>query len=234
MISVAGLRRKYGSLDANTEVSIEHLAKLIEAGRLAELRQLLPQMALGRLNQHDAHGFTLAHHACAEGRAEALQLLLERGIDADVPNVDGETPLHLAVSVGYLDCTQLLLASRAVVTKRTNAGKTALSLATTMGHDHLVSLLSASGGGDMEEPAARATDGSSGRGRVRTPDADEPRDLAYALLEAEYDSLNDASLGELRTVLEMCIEKIDGAAQRRRAAEVEAANGAALPPTGTA
>ena len=48
-------------------------------------------------------GATPLHKAAANGRSEAVSILLSRGADPNIPARSGNTPLHLASSNGHTE-----------------------------------------------------------------------------------------------------------------------------------
>lgn len=65
---------------------------------------------LGAMN-HNGH--TLLHECCVSDRVDVARLLIERGIDLDMPSVSLRTPLMLAVHLGREDMVKLLVESGA-------------------------------------------------------------------------------------------------------------------------
>lgn len=56
----------------------------------------------------DSSGKTLLHEACECGRAQIVKLLLQNGVDANVKDNYGETPLDMATKYGFDDIVMLL------------------------------------------------------------------------------------------------------------------------------
>lgn len=74
-----------------------------------------------------------------------LNLTLERGIDADVQNKHGETPLHSACLRGNVEAVRFLLDKKAGSNVLTNMGETPLHYAVRSGKLEVVKLLTAHG-----------------------------------------------------------------------------------------
>lgn len=53
-----------------------------------------------------------------------IKLLLDRGMDANTANNQGNTPLHFAVSGRYMKCIDTLLQARAKENTENHEGKT--------------------------------------------------------------------------------------------------------------
>ncbi|MBS0544829.1 MAG: ankyrin repeat domain-containing protein [Proteobacteria bacterium] len=75
------------------------------------------------------------------GDTSQLVGLLERGIDPDTVDAQGNTLLILAAREGQLPTVEALLKHRAAVGKRNLAGDSALMLAVLAGHDRVVDTL---------------------------------------------------------------------------------------------
>lgn len=106
------------------------------------------------------------HFAAMTNRVEVARLLIDRGVDVNVPgrriasfrNDFGLTPLMYAAGTERNDPTlvQLLLDAGAKVDAKTAAGETALTLARQRGETKVVATLRAAGAGPVEKPAASA------------------------------------------------------------------------------
>jgi len=75
------------------------------------------------------------------GHVAALPALLALGLDPDVPDDDGDTPLHLAVAARSLPAVDALLAAGARVDALDYRGATPLARATRLGDDAVVARL---------------------------------------------------------------------------------------------
>ena len=80
-------------------------------------------------------GHTVLHYA-ARGSPRILSLLLEAGVNVNVENHGGYTPLHWAAIGGLrrTECVELLLKAGAAVNVRTEGGYTPFDIALTKGH----------------------------------------------------------------------------------------------------
>jgi len=88
-------------------------------------------------------GYNALTAAVTAGRTEAVQWLLERGLDPNYRYGPGYTPLLSAASNGQLEILKLLLARGADPHATANDGKSALALATERNHPQVADLLRA-------------------------------------------------------------------------------------------
>ena len=95
-------------------------------------------------NVSDSAGLTPLHHACANGHAEAADVLLVTfgfAVDVQAASADGATPLILGASCGSQPCVKILLEHGAQVEAADKAGETALHRACAAGHLPVAALL---------------------------------------------------------------------------------------------
>lgn len=71
----------------------------------------------------DEDGDTILHFAAADNNIEILANYVKSGVNIDVQNHLGWTPLMVAVKKGYLKTTKFLLRLGASPTKRNGYGK---------------------------------------------------------------------------------------------------------------
>ncbi|CAH8473057.1 unnamed protein product [Schistosoma turkestanicum] len=64
------------------------------------------------IHSRDADNNTLLHHACLLGNVEAVRLLLDSGVHANICNIDGQTPICDAALSGSAEIISLLLKSK--------------------------------------------------------------------------------------------------------------------------
>lgn len=83
---------------------------------------------------------TLLHIACENGDDSMVALLIDNGIDLDVANKHGLTPLHVAAKHGHIDVVRALCVAGCDVDK-TNRGIRADVTAIKHGHSDIASLL---------------------------------------------------------------------------------------------
>mmetsp|Transcript_9392 Transcript_9392/g.24301 ORF Transcript_9392/g.24301 Transcript_9392/m.24301 type:complete len:253 (+) Transcript_9392:126-884(+) len=206
------------------------IASLAEKGDARELKELLEDAPPELVDTADQHGFTPLMHACCEGHAVVVRLLLSHGADVSIINHDGESALHLAASIGYDEIVSLLIEKGADPHVRTHRGKSAAELAATMGHDRVLAVLGIEDGHLPDRADVVSGDPAhTSHTLPRAPDSGglEPRDLAFELLEVDYTKLNHESLNELATILQMSLEKVEEARQRLHGANSSSGAGAA-------
>ncbi len=94
------------------------------------------------VRETDGFGRTMLHTAAAQGREDAVKVLLGRGAAIDARDRWGWTPVSAAVESGRAETWELLLVAGADVNARNNDGWTPLNLAALMGNlaivQHLV------------------------------------------------------------------------------------------------
>ncbi len=116
--AVDALRRR--GIDDSVLSDVDRaIAACINGGR-AELHGLLP------LDEDDHR---MLAWAIRTGRNNAVPLLLQIGLDPNVPDKDGETPLHLAVHAGSIETVDVLLRAKAGVDARNFDAETPLDVA---------------------------------------------------------------------------------------------------------
>lgn len=79
--------------------------------------------------------------AALEGNLDVLQALLEKGVDVNVRNANGETALMVAASAGHVESVNYLISARAAIHPSDNSGKTARMRAEEKGHVEIVKVL---------------------------------------------------------------------------------------------
>ena len=94
----------------------------------------------------DHPGWTPLHYAAFEGRAPAVQLLLEKGADKDALAPNGYTALMLAARNGKAEAAKMLLYADPDVNHRTEKGETALAIARQKNMREVEELIRRAGG----------------------------------------------------------------------------------------
>jgi len=123
----------YGRLERRLRVwcAGPRLQECAETNDVDDLRLLCREPGL-RVNAESFKrglGQTPLHSAAAFGSAEALQLLLELGMDPNIEDTRRERPLHYGVLCGHIAMVRLLLAGRADPYCEAQDGSTALDVA---------------------------------------------------------------------------------------------------------
>ncbi|MBO4304424.1 MAG: ankyrin repeat domain-containing protein, partial [Lentisphaeria bacterium] len=99
------------------------LAKDISSGNMTNFRRTLtPAHASARMPD----GVPLLHLAAANGRKEALELLLAKGADPSARDPRGSTALHVAAGNDHAEIVELLLKKGVSVDASGYYGRTAL------------------------------------------------------------------------------------------------------------
>jgi ankyrin repeat protein len=125
-------------LDRNVEKAVKERLKPLE-DRVEELNKiadsvepiLLPKRLLD---------------ASRAGDADRVKSLLKQGVEIDVKDSEGRTPLMLAAMGGHVDVVEALISSSAAVDDQDNLGKTALWYASSNGFVEVVKKLLEAGG----------------------------------------------------------------------------------------
>ena len=94
------------------------------------------------MNVANEKGETALHVACATGRTQLVQILLDAGASVNVTTTDGRTPLHLATSNGWVKIVKLLLnCGNCDINAKDSIGDTPLHLVARIGNTRIVQLL---------------------------------------------------------------------------------------------
>lgn len=81
------------------------------------------------------------HQAAIEGKTTVVKKLLEKGIDVNITDEDGRTPLMYASYNGHQEVMRLLIGNGAVTDLQDNYGRTALMMASSGPFPSAVKLL---------------------------------------------------------------------------------------------
>lgn len=91
----------------DSEKSIEDF---IREGNVIKLEELLRKMDTNDLNSLDENGLGLVHWASDRGNVEVLKAILSTtGVNVDLQDREGQTPLHYAASCSHKDAVKILL-----------------------------------------------------------------------------------------------------------------------------
>jgi hypothetical protein len=101
----------------------QQLINAVHDGDLGVMREILdahPELVNAstdihpRMRPSDTLTMRLVHLAIAEGKADVLRLLIERGADLNARNADGRTPLHDCFELNHDDFAKILMDAGAV------------------------------------------------------------------------------------------------------------------------
>eukprot|EP00271_Cylindrocystis_brebissonii_P006469 TRINITY_DN1925_c0_g1_i1.p1 TRINITY_DN1925_c0_g1~~TRINITY_DN1925_c0_g1_i1.p1 ORF type:complete len:481 (-),score=44.15 TRINITY_DN1925_c0_g1_i1:198-1640(-) len=93
---------------------------------------------------------SLIHEAVSKGHPGILESLIAAGIDPDVRDRKGKTPLHVASASGNNDCVSILIRAGARAVMHKCNGLTPLHVAAAAGHTLTVALLVANGADPLD------------------------------------------------------------------------------------
>lgn len=117
---------------------------LLMAGLLGDVEVM--KLLIGAGADPNQPGWTPLHYAAFEGKAAAVQFLLEKGADKDAVAPNGYTALMLAARNGKTEAAKALLYADPDVNFRTDKGETALAIARARNMTEVVELIRRAGG----------------------------------------------------------------------------------------
>lgn len=134
------LERKDIEINGQSRFGETPLYQAVQRNRLSAAKILLDSGADSNVPKDENK--TALSWAAAEGSEESIDLLLKQpGIELDIPDKFGHTPLLRAADAGHTKCVRMLLDKGASVKHADNKGMTALSLAAVQGHKVVAKLL---------------------------------------------------------------------------------------------
>jgi hypothetical protein len=128
---------------------------------------------------NSAYGAKALFSSVLKGNVNAVQTLIQSGVNVNCRTMSGKTPLMAAAYRGYPDIVQMLIAAGADVDMVDSAGNTAMSVGKRMGYSRVVTLLKIAGASDIVPPLKLVKDGQQpaqrqpGDQRERNAHADE-------------------------------------------------------------
>jgi ankyrin repeat protein len=132
--AIESLRRR--GVDDDGVTPVDRVIGACATGDGKTLHRLLEESQYSRSMLRDDDHRMLAW-AIRGGRHQAIPLLLEAGLDPNVPDKDGETPLHLAVSESSPELVDTLLRAGADVDACNFEGQTPLETALGLPDAHV-------------------------------------------------------------------------------------------------
>jgi hypothetical protein len=92
-------------------------------------------------NEIFAFGFTALIHACAEGKTNSVNKLIEHGADLNIKNSKGRTALGFAARYNYYEIVKILLEKGANPNECSLGTETPLQIASIFGNEETIKLL---------------------------------------------------------------------------------------------
>ena len=158
-------------------LSNEDLLEFLECARYGETEDVQALLDAGAdINFTDGSGNTALHRASANGHADVVKLLAERGAQYKANN-SGNYPLHWAALNGHIAVAKLLMERYndvIDVLAKNSFGKSALTDAINSGHDELARTVLAHSSADVSDQnrkAAAAAAGGAGGSSSSASDA---------------------------------------------------------------
>ena len=126
-------------LERLTNFSSQHVQELNHLLKIAAENGYV--VAVGNLLAASAECNTALHAAAWGGHVTVVQLLLDRGADAEANDSEKRTPLHMAAQDGREAVIGLLLDRGAAIEAKAFCGQTPLHMAARQGHEAAIRLL---------------------------------------------------------------------------------------------
>lgn len=118
-----------------------HLSACSGSRGVIALRHFFDRGYVPDIDAPEAHGRTALHIAAFFGDTDALDYLLSKGANPNVPDKVGNTALHLAAMAGEVDSINILVSAGADIDAVTFEGDLALHHAASEGNDEAVDAL---------------------------------------------------------------------------------------------
>jgi hypothetical protein len=99
------------------------------------------ESAVSKERQKPSQQTILLYEAAEKGNIEQVKALIAKGVDVNIKDKDGNTPLHEAALNGHRDVVEFLIANGADAKARTKEGKTALDYARDAGFIDVIKAL---------------------------------------------------------------------------------------------
>ena len=121
---------------------------------VAIFNHYVKKVPTGQEPQHMArslHGAKALFNAVMKGNVQAVQQLIQSGVNVNVRTLTGKTPLMAAAFKGYADIVQMLLSAGASANAKDSEGNTALTIAQFKGYSRIVAFLKMAGAEDSPQ-----------------------------------------------------------------------------------
>jgi ankyrin repeat protein len=140
-VVVASLLMDFGAPaeapDTTRTLPLHVAASVGFSGVLAAL--LIERSSSAGFATQNCSGWTALHIGAFMGNSVVVRLLLaQKGIDVNIGDAEGASPLHAAAGAGQLEPVRLLISRGALVNARATSGDTPLHYAARMGHAAIV------------------------------------------------------------------------------------------------
>lgn len=112
----------------------------IKDGKIDEVIDMLNKNPK-RSKDINEDGISALHCACVSDQMEAVGVLISRGADIEVRDIEGQSPLHYSSRLGREHIVGVLLSQGAHVNGKDKWGSTALHFACTWNHQSIALLL---------------------------------------------------------------------------------------------
>jgi ankyrin repeat protein len=174
--------------------------KLLLASEKGDVKQVRMMLDLGAspICRDDEFGGTPLHWAAYRGHVNALEVLLNRGADVNLPNKDGRTALILAAGMGHESVVKVLLERGARPEAAGSDGRNAEDWARRWHRTAVLKLLHPEAAKVAEKPQGEKSEKGTRRRSVKPSAQTGPQDISRALVAAAKKGAED----KLRSLLE--------------------------------
>ncbi|MBV0900111.1 MAG: ankyrin repeat domain-containing protein [Wolbachia endosymbiont of Fragariocoptes setiger] len=138
------LRSKYNQ-GLTTIVNQQRMFVALEEGNIEELENCLRNGA--DINSRSINSWSALHFAAKGGNSTIIKLVLDKGLNYRMKDVDGQSLIHIASSYGRKDTVEFLIKEMDLnINDEDNKRRTPLHVAAANGHNDTVKILLQNGG----------------------------------------------------------------------------------------